>query len=215
MGILELSILFFSSLIIGYSGALMPGPMLIVTINEATKRGVKSGFFVSVGHILLELIFVILLTLGLAEILSLKPIVALIGFFGGIFLSWMAYNILKDTLRRKVSLSFDVKSNDRKMGSMALGIFTSLFNPFWFVWWVSVGAIFLLKSLEFGIIGVFAFYFGHILSDISWYGSVSFAMARGKNFMSERVYRTILIFCGAILIFFSIFFIKSGLEAFL
>ncbi|MCP8321996.1 MAG: LysE family transporter, partial [archaeon] len=65
--LLELSILFFSSLIIGYSGALMPGPVLIVTINEATKRGFKSGFYVPIGHALLELILVVLLTLGLAE----------------------------------------------------------------------------------------------------------------------------------------------------
>jgi len=193
----------------------MPGPVLIVTINEAARKGFKSGFYVPIGHAFLELILVILLTLGLAEVLSLKPIVALIGLLGGIFLSWMAYSILKDTLRRKVSLNFDVKSNDHKMGSMALGIFTSLFNPFWFMWWIFVGAALLLKSLEFGIIGVMAFYFGHILSDISWYGSVSFAMARGKNLISERVYRIILIFCGATLIFFSIFFIKSGLEALL
>ncbi|MCP8308109.1 MAG: LysE family transporter [archaeon] len=213
--LLELSILFFSSLIIGYSGALMPGPVLIVTINEATKRGFKSGFYVPIGHALLELILVVLLTLGLAEVLSLKPIVALIGLLGGIFLSWMAYNILRDTLRRKISLSFDIKSNDHKMGSMALGIFTSLFNPYWLIWWVSVGLSLLLWSLEFGIIGVVAFYFGHILSDISWYGSVSFAMARGKRFMSERVYRAILIFCGATLIFFSIFFIQFGLNSLL
>jgi len=209
--LLDLLILFFSSLIIGYSGALMPGPVLIVTINESAKKGFKSGFYVSIGHALLELILVILLTFGLAEILSLKPIVALIGFLGGIFLSWMAYNILKDTLRRKISLNFDIGSNDHKMGSMALGIFTSLFNPFWLIWWVTVGLSLLLWSLEFGIIGVFAFYFGHILSDVSWYGLVSFAMARGKRFMSEKVYRALLIFCGATLIFFSIFFIENGL----
>ncbi|MGB9659860.1 MAG: LysE family transporter [Nitrososphaerales archaeon] len=213
--LLDLSVLFFSSLVIGYSGALMPGPVLIVTINEATKRGFKSGFYVSVGHAFLELILVILLTLGLAEILSLKPIVALIGLLGGAFLSWVAYNILKDTLRRKISLSFDVKPDNHKMSSMVLGIFTSLFNPFWLIWWVSVGAIFLLNSLEFGIMGVMAFYFGHILADLSWYGSVSFAMARGKNFISDKTYRTILTLCGSILIFFSVFFIKSGLEALL
>jgi len=193
----------------------MPGPVLIVTINEATKKGFKSGFYVPIGHALLELILVILLTLGLAEVLSLKPIVALIGIFGGIFLSWMAYSILKDTLRRKISLSFDTKSNNRSMGSMALGIYTSLFNPFWLIWWVTVGASLMIKSLEFGIIGVIAFYFGHILSDISWYGSVSFAMARGKRFMSERVYRALLVFCGATLIFFSIFFIEYGLNSLL
>jgi threonine/homoserine/homoserine lactone efflux protein len=213
--LLELFVLFFSSLIIGYSGALMPGPVLIVTINEAVKKGLKSGFYVSVGHALLELILVILLTLGLAEILSLTPIIALTGLLGGMFLSWMAYNVFKDTLRRKISLSFDAKSNGHKMGSMTLGIFTSLFNPFWLLWWASVGVSFLLNALEFGIIGVIAFYFGHILADLSWYGSVSFAMARGKKFISERVYRIILIFCGATLVFFGIFFMKSGLEALL
>lgn len=124
-------------------------------------------------------------------------------------------NILKDTLSRKISLSFDVKPDNHKMSSMVLGIFTSLFNPFWFIWWVSVGAIFLLNSLEFGIMGVMAFYPGHILADLSWYGSVSFAMARGKNFISDKAYRAILTLCGSILIFFSVFFIKYGLEALL
>jgi threonine/homoserine/homoserine lactone efflux protein len=213
--LLGLIILFFSSLIIGYSGALMPGPVLIVTINEATKKGLKSGFYVPIGHAFLELILVILLTLGLAEVLFLKPIVALIGLLGGMFLSWMAYNTFKDVLKRKINLSLNAKSNNYKIGSMALGILTSLSNPFWLIWWVSVGAVFLLKSIEFGIIGVIAFYLGHILADLSWYGSVSFAVARGKNLISERVYQSILIFCGAILVFFGIFFIKFGLEALL
>ncbi|MEM3437108.1 MAG: LysE family transporter [Nitrososphaerales archaeon] len=213
--LLELPSLFFFSLIIGYSGALMPGPVLIVTINEAVNKGLKSGFYVSVGHALLELILVILLALGLSEILSLKPIISLTGLLGGIFLSWMAYDIFKGVLNRKISLSFNVKSNIQKMNSMMLGIITSLSNPFWLIWWVFVGASFLFKSLEFGIIGVMAFYFGHILADLSWYGSVSFAIARGKKFINERVYRIILIFCGSTLIFFSILFIKSGLEAFL
>ncbi|MEM3769137.1 MAG: LysE family transporter [Nitrososphaerales archaeon] len=193
----------------------MPGPVLIVTINESVNKGSKSGFYVSLGHAVLELILVIFLILGLNEILSLKPIVGLIGLLGGVFLSWMAYSILKYTLNRKLSLSFDVKSNIQKMNSMALGMITSLSNPFWLVWWVFVGASFLFKSLEFGIFGVIAFYFGHILADLSWYGSISFAMARGKKFINERVYRIILIFCGIVLIFFSILFIKSGLETFL
>lgn len=212
---LELLILFLSSLIIGYSGALMPGPVLIITINEATKKGFRSGFYVCVGHAFLELILVVLLTLGLGEILSLKPIVALTGLLGGMFISWMAYNIFKDTLNRNISLSFDIKSNTQKMNSMMLGIFTSLSNPFWFAWWVFVGASFLLRSLEFGIIGVTAFYTGHILADLSWYGSVSFTIARGKKFLSDRAYKIVLISCGATLVFFGILFIKSGLEALL
>ncbi|MCP8310870.1 MAG: LysE family translocator [Candidatus Methylarchaceae archaeon HK01B] len=212
---IEVLILFASSLIIGYSGALMPGPVLIVTINESTKRGLRSGLSVSLGHILLEVIMVFLLTIGLAEVLSLPPIVASIGFFGGLFLSWMAYTILRDALRRKVSLNPDLKLEDQSMGSTMLGVYTSLSNPFWFIWWISVGAVFLLKALEFSIVGVMAFYFGHILSDLSWYGLVAFVMVRGKKFMSDRVYRSLLIFCGATLIFFSIVFIKFGLDALL
>ncbi|MGQ9719609.1 MAG: LysE family transporter [Nitrososphaerales archaeon] len=211
--LLELLILFVSSLIIGYSGALMPGPVLIVTMNEATRRGFKAGFLVPIGHVLLELILIVFFAFGLAELLSLKPIVALIGIFGGLFLSWIAYTILKDIVRRKVSLNPDIGSNRLRMGSMALGVYTSLSNPYWLIWWASVGAGLLLQSLEFGIIGVIAFYLGHILSDMSWYSFVAFAMARGKKLMSDRAYRAILAICGATLILFSIFFIEFGLSS--
>jgi threonine/homoserine/homoserine lactone efflux protein len=211
--LLELSILFISSLIIGYSGALMPGPVLVVTMNEAARKGFRAGFLVPVGHVLLELVLVVFLVFGLAELLSLKPIVALIGILGGLFLSWIAYVILKDIVRRKISLSTGIGSNRLRMSSMVLGVYTSLSNPYWLIWWASVGAGFLLQSLEFGIMGVIAFYLGHILSDMSWYSFIAFAMARGKKLMSDRIYRIILVICGVMLILFSIFFIEFGLSS--
>ena len=50
--------------IIGFSGAAMPGPVTALIVTETTKRGFIAGPFITIGHVLLELIMVAALFLG-------------------------------------------------------------------------------------------------------------------------------------------------------
>ncbi len=50
-----------SSFVVALSGALMPGPLLTVTVGEATRRGFWAGPLIILGHGLLELTLVLLL----------------------------------------------------------------------------------------------------------------------------------------------------------
>ena len=43
-----------TSFIVALSGALMPGPLLTVTVGEAARRGFWAGPLIMVGHALLE-----------------------------------------------------------------------------------------------------------------------------------------------------------------
>ena len=67
---LTIPIIFYTSLMIGFSGALSPGPLLLLTIEETTKIGAKAGILISIGHALLELIVVIALYNGLNNFLD-------------------------------------------------------------------------------------------------------------------------------------------------
>ena len=46
--------IFLQSLLIGYSGAMMPGSLLTYTLDKSIKSGPKAGLIISIGHALLE-----------------------------------------------------------------------------------------------------------------------------------------------------------------
>ena len=51
-----LVLLFFSSIVIALSGAMMPGPMLTVVVTETPRHGARAGPLVVLGHGILELV---------------------------------------------------------------------------------------------------------------------------------------------------------------
>jgi threonine/homoserine/homoserine lactone efflux protein len=92
------------------------------------------------------------------------------------------------------------------------GIVVSLSNPYWIIWWATVGATFMTQSLELGLLGISAFYVGHILSDFSWYSLVSAALTSSRRLITNRVYKGIMLGCGAFLVAMGAYFIVTGVN---
>ena len=88
-----------------------------------------------------------------------------------------------------------------------------LANPYWTFWWATVGVTFVMTGLQFGALGVVLVFIGHILSDLAWYSLVSFGVAKGRNLVSDRVYRGIIMACGAVLVVFGLWFLSAGAIA--
>ena len=55
------------------------------------------------------------------------------------------------------------------------------------------------QSRELGVVGISAFYLGHILSDYSWFSLVSLAVASGRRMLTPGVYRGLIVVCGLFL----------------
>ncbi|MBK5263338.1 MAG: LysE family transporter [Peptostreptococcaceae bacterium] len=85
--------IFLQSLIIGYSGAIMPGPMFTYTVDKSIRYGIKPGILVSLGHVFLELILVILIFAGVGKYLATDSAGVIIGLIGGAYprLPWIQY----------------------------------------------------------------------------------------------------------------------------
>jgi threonine/homoserine/homoserine lactone efflux protein len=189
---------------------MMPGPLLTVTISESVKKGQRAALFLMVGHSILELVLVIGFTLGLYTILKNPTIIRAIGVFGGGFLLWMGYGLVTDSYRGRVSLNLHDEGAQLRLGPLGpilQGITTSVSNPYWILWWATIGAAYVLASLKYGALGLGGFYVGHILGDFIWYGLIAYAIGTGARFLNDKIYRGILFVCGLFLIVIAVTFI--------
>jgi threonine/homoserine/homoserine lactone efflux protein len=92
------------------------------------------------------------------------------------------------------------------------GVLASVANPYWIIWWATIGMAYIDKALVHGAAGVGSFFTAHILSDFAWLSLVAFGLVTGRRLMSTPVYRGILMVCGAFLIGLGVWFIYSGVS---
>ncbi len=210
---MELFALFFNSFVVGFSGAMMPGPLLAVGIAETPRHGWQTGPIISIGHAIAEIAIVVLLSLGLATLVQGNAVIThVISVVGGVALILMgivtAYDILKNRVKYEAGQQ-PGKSHHRLAGE---GITATLSNPYWFVWWATTGLAFLVKSLRFGAVGPVIFYFGHILSDFVWYTVVAIIIWSGRKVIMGIGLRILILTCALFLLYLGGKFIHDGIT---
>ncbi|HHW48456.1 MAG TPA: LysE family transporter [Clostridiaceae bacterium] len=204
-------VIFISAFSIGFSGAMMPGPLLGVTIDSSLKKGWTAGPLIVLGHGILEFMLVIIMTFGLNNFFSNPTVAGLIGLFGGAFLAWMGYGMIKSGINKTVSLENQRAGNRAGIKNPVLaGALVSATNPYFILWWASTGMESIRQAYTSGLVGVLFFFVGHILSDFTWYTAISLAFSGGKKLISDTVYQWIILLLGIFITAFSIYFMVSG-----
>ncbi len=210
---MELLLLTGTWWIVGFSGAMMPGPVTTLIVTESARRGFWAGPLVTLGHVLVELAIVVGLFFGLGDVLKDPSIAGLIGLLGGLFLLWMGYGIIRAAWTGQVTLELRNDGGSSTGGNpVVAGVLTSLSNPYMLVWWSTVGALWLITFRGYGMAGVVAFYLGHTLADWVWNSLVAMLISTGRRFIGDRLYRGILFTCGLFLVALSIYFCTSGIQ---
>ncbi len=204
--------IFITSFIVGLSGALMPGPLLTVTISQSAVRGWITGPLIVLGHGILELSLVVAVVFGFGRILAHGAATGAIGILGGAVLLWMGGTMARDS--RKIKLVMEGKKGISTLHPVWSGILVSLSNPYWIVWWATIGLSYIAFSMQMGTLGISLFYGGHILSDLVWYALISILVHFGKQWIPDRVFQTVILVCGIFLVGFGGYFGYSGIKYF-
>ena len=205
---MELAALFVSSFLVALSGALMPGPVMTIAIAHAVSRGHAAGPLVSLGHGIVEGGLVVGLALGLSRLLQMPLVSGLIGVVGGICLLYMGLGMLRAPA--PVALSTVGQGGVGRIGPVAAGALASVSNPYWVLWWATVGAAYLLLAVRHGPLGIAAFYVGHFLADFGWLVAVGSAVTAGRGLLTSGLYKGILAVCGLFLLLLGAYFLVSG-----
>jgi len=204
--------------VITASGALAPGPLFFATLLLGVKRGGWSGFKVAVGHNAVELPLVLLLALGLLTVLNVAAVKLALGIGGGVVLIALGLLQLRDGINawRKHVDFFEV--NERKSGGAArlmdnpffVGAALSAFNPFFILWWLTIGAQLVLEALALAALtGVLIMYVLHVWMDYAWLTVVARAAYTGRKLLSPGSYAVTLAVFGVVLVLFGVHFISK------
>jgi threonine/homoserine/homoserine lactone efflux protein len=191
-----------------------PGSYLTVTIARTIQKGPLSAALMLVGHALLEVALLVGFAFGLQQVLQLSTVTLVLAAAGGAVLLWMGGALLTGALRG--TLSVDLESAERAgmsghpLGAVAHGAIVSLSNPYWTLWWATIGVKLAVDGLAIGPVGVLAFFIGHQLADVSWYGFVITVVHRGKGLLTPRAYGIVMGVLGVALLYMGLRFLGEA-----
>jgi len=199
-----------AAFVVALSGAMAPGPYLTVTITRTMTRGPLSAALMLVGHALLEGALLVGFAFGLQTVLRLPAVATALALIGGAILVWMGQDLLRGALRGRIMPGTDTAAPESRLGPIMQGITVSLSNPYWTLWWATIGVKLASDGLAIGPLGVVAFFIGHELADIAWYGFVITAVSRGRGLLAERPYRVVIGVCAVFLLYLGVRFFIDG-----
>jgi threonine/homoserine/homoserine lactone efflux protein len=212
----------FLSFVVALSGAIMPGPLFTYTVAktvQSRRRGFLVGLWVTLGHAALEALLIVGLLAGVSELLGNQVVLRVVGGLGCLLLLYMGVGLLRDAIRRRVPELAGQSSADSAVRGTGLqrlpaalgGVVVSMSNPYWWIWWATVGSAFMVQYR----IGwrtwplLVAFFAGHEAGDLAWYLAVSSLLYWGKRRLSARLYLGILAACGVFIIAFAVYLAVS------
>lgn len=200
-----------AAFVVGLSGAMSPGPYLTVTITRTMTRGALSAALMLVGHALLEGTLLIGFAFGLQDVLRHATVATGLALVGGAILLWMGQDLLRGALSGTIVPAAGPAATESRFGPILQGVTVSLSNPYWTLWWATIGVKLASDGLAIGALGVVAFFIGHQLADIAWYGFVIAAVSRGRGLLPERPYRLVIGALALFLVYLGGRFVLDGL----
>lgn len=192
-----------AGLVLGLSAGFSPGPLLMLVISETLHHGTRSGVRVALSPIITDFPIIAATLLLLVKLSGYHGLLGAISLAGGLFVLYTGYESLRT---RPVQL--DLPRERPK--SLRKGVLTNFLSPHPYLFWTTVGAPLLTKSLNIGLAPFFAFIGSFYLSLVGAKIILAVAVGRSRAFMGSSVYLYIMRILGILLSFFALLLFREG-----
>ncbi len=194
-----------SVIVISFSGVMMPGPMTAVTLAKSYKSP-WAGVWISLGHAVIEVPLILLIYFGFAQFFQVTVVRLALSVAGSGMIIWLGVSMFR------ARTGVVRKGKDLPYNAFLAGIFASGFNPFFLLWWATIGSMLIMRILEFGTTGLIVFTIVHWLCDLVWLSLLSNVIYRTHTFWGQRLQEWLFIACSLLLIGFGLWFLISGIQ---
>ena len=193
---------FAAVIIISASGVMAPGPLFVSTVSSGIRHGGIAGLKIAIGHTIVELPLVIMIGLGAVSLESLPEFRIIISALGALSVFAFAGIQIRSILKS------DATIKESRYGALVTGVFLTGLNPFFLVWWFTIGIKLISDALLlWSLWGILVMFGMHIWMDYAWLFFVSAVSARGTKFLSNKRYKICMIAINTALVYFGISFI--------
>ena len=190
---------------ISLSGVMMPGPLFAITVAHGYLSP-WAGPQAALGHAVIEIPLILIIYFGFARFFRNSIVQLVLSILGGGMVIWLGISMFL--------IRADVVSGTRDLlhNAFIAGIITTAFNPFFLLWWATIGSMLLMKFHGFGTKGLIAFTFAHWLCDLAWLSVVSVVIYRTHSLWGESFQEGLFIVCSLLLVGFGGWFLISGIK---
>ena len=212
-------------ILLSTSGVLSPGPLFLTTLIYGSRQGAHAGIKIAYGHTIAELPLIIILALGLSKISSLdlgsNENLKIIGLIGGASITLFSLLQVRSLMKRKIVGGVDTisnknyffKINSKRSGPIILGIVFSALNPFFLIWWSTVGLKLITDSIFlFGVVlGILFTFFFHIWMDYVWLTVTSYMISKGILILKAKFYIVLLSVLTIVLALYGLYLVTINI----
>ncbi len=191
--------------VISLSGVMMPGPMFAVTVAKS-YHSPWAGARISLGHAIIEVPLILLIYFGFARFFENTVVQLLLSILGGGMIIWLGIGMFR--ARAEVVAG----GRDLSYGAVTAGIVTSGLNPFFLLWWATVGSLLIMRIVDYGLPGLISLTIVHWLCDLAWLSIVSVLIYRTRALWGRRFQEWTFVACSLLLVGFGGWFLVSGIQ---
>jgi len=188
--------------IISFTGALQPGPVTATAITIGTRNR-WAGTLMALGHGIIEFPLFAVIVLGMGKYFQIPKVQIVIGLAGGAFLILMG-------AQTYLSLKAEADSKPKALHDKPIlaGIILSASNPYFLLWWATVGLTLANQApAEWGIWAFVFFALTHWFVDLIWLQLLSWASFKGSVLLGRHGLKIVLAFCAAALFGFGLVYV--------
>lgn len=202
--------MFIGYMLLGISLSAPVGPINAAQLDKGIRSGFLHAWFVGLGAICADILYMLLVYIGVIRFLDSPYIKAFLWLFGFLVLTYIGIESIRDA--KKNSFSETRGDKDARLSKSFLsGFFMSLFNPLSILFWLSIyGSVLARAAEEFPMQQLLFYSGGIVLGILIW----DFCMAGTASFFRRLLTPRFLQFLsgasGLSLVGFGLYF---GFEA--
>ena len=192
---------FITGILLGLGVAIPIGPLNILIMNYSLSSFGR-GFALGMGAMSADILYFVLLSLGVLVVFDNTWIFKSIALFGAIFLLYMAWACYKNASKMLAKIS-NTERGESLLACYLKGLGLNSINPFIVGFWLSLSSV-VVSSANWMIAAL-----GVLLALFAWVLGLSIVTSLARRIISAKVARIFSYVSAVLMLFFTAFLIYN------